>query len=77
MPKEDPDNGHLYALLRKYASYDEMLKLVPRPTLHGDGGKWTMPRDVWNQRALDGDESDDFVYGAKKKRTKGRRKAQK
>ena len=54
-----------------------MLKLVPRPTLHGDGGKWTMPRDVWNQRALDGDESDDFVYGAKKKRTKGRRKAQK
>ena len=80
LPKEDPDHSHLYALLRKYCTPDEMLKLVPRPTLHG-GGKWTMDRNIWDQRAVDfSDDDSDPAFGAKKKKrgaAKRSRKAQK
>ena len=66
LPKDDPDHSHLYALLRKYCTPEEMRLLVPRPTLHG-GGKWTMDRNIWNQRAVDFDD-DDEAFGTKKKK---------
>merc|ERR1711983_343684 len=66
LPKDDPDHSHLYALLRKYCTPEEMRLLVPRPTLHG-GGKWTMDRNIWNQRAVDFDY-DDEAFGTNKKK---------
>ena len=56
IPKGRASTRHLYALLAKYLSGEHVYKLVPMPLQGGKGG-YTLPRDMWDQRATDDDDT--------------------